>query len=193
MEKFKYSWLSAYIGSSGSGKTTLVDIILGVIQPIYGEVKMDGYNIIKIPDTWGKLIGYVPQNIFLLDDTIRNNVKFGVDCNDINDKIVWNCLEKAQIKEYVESLPQGLDTYVGERGVKLSGGQIQRIAIARAFFSNPQILVMDEATAALDNETESAVMEAIEALKGKITLIIVAHRLSTVKRCDVIYEIKIKV
>lgn len=178
----------ALIGASGIGKTTLVDIILGLFKPQKGSVHMDGKDIYAMPENWAKVIGYVPQNVFLMDDTIRRNVTFGV--KDINDELVWNALEKAQIKTFIEKLPDGLDTIVGERGVKLSGGQRQRIAIARALYNNPQILVLDEATSALDNETENAVMEAVEALQGKMTLIIVAHRLTTIRNCDKVYEIK---
>ena len=178
----------ALIGPSGAGKTTLADIILGLLQPQTGCVYMDGKDVYAMPKQWAKIIGYVPQNVFLMDDTVRNNVAFGL--KDIDDKQIWEALEEAQIKEFVEKLPYGLDTIVGERGVKFSGGQRQRIAIARALYNNPQILVLDEATSALDNETESAVMEAVEALQGKMTLIIVAHRLTTIRNCDKIYEIK---
>lgn len=178
----------ALIGSSGAGKTTLADIILGLLQPQSGSVYMDGRDVYAMPKQWAKIIGYVPQSVFLMDDTVRANVAFGL--MDVDDKRIWDALQDAQIKEFVESLPYGLDTIVGERGVKFSGGQRQRIAIARALYNNPQILVLDEATSALDNETENAVMEAVEALQGKMTLIIVAHRLTTIRNCDKIYEIK---
>ena len=178
----------ALIGASGSGKTTLSDVILGLLYPQSGGVYMDGIDVYTMPKTWAGIIGYVPQSVFLFDDTIRNNVLFGL--KDAKDEDVWYALEQAQLKTFVESLPKGLDTIVGERGVKLSGGQRQRIAIARALFSKPQILVLDEATAALDNETESAVMESIDALQGHITMIIVAHRLTTIRNCNRIYEIK---
>lgn len=176
------------IGPSGSGKTTLSDIILGLLIPQQGSVLMDGIDIYTMPKQWAKIVGYVPQTIFLMDDTVRNNILFGL--RDENDDGIWRALEKAQLKSFIKSLPQGLDTIVGERGVKFSGGQRQRIAIARALYSEPEILVLDEATAALDNETEAAVMEAVESLQGKVTLIIVAHRLSTIRKCDVVYEIK---
>lgn len=178
----------AFIGASGAGKTTLADIIMGLLKPQSGTVLMDEVDIFSIPRQWTKIIGYVPQSVFLIDDTVRANVAFGL--KDIDDNRIWDALRDAQIKEFVESLPYGLDTIVGERGVKFSGGQRQRIAIARALYNNPQILVLDEATSALDNETESAVMEAVEALQGKMTLIIVAHRLTTIRNCDRIYEIK---
>lgn len=178
----------AFIGSSGAGKTTLADIILGLLKPQSGNVYMDGKDIFAMPEQWAKIIGYVPQNVFLMDDTVRKNVAFGL--KEIDDRLIWEALEGAQIKEFVEKLPHGLDTIVGERGVKFSGGQRQRIAIARALYNSPQILVLDEATSALDNDTENAVMEAVEALQGKMTLIIVAHRLTTIRNCDKIYEIK---
>ena len=180
----------AFIGSSGAGKTTLADIIMGLLKPQEGTVEMDGIDIFTIPDQWSRIIGYVPQAVFLIDDTVRSNVAFGLEKDEISDEKVWDALEEAQLKEFVEKLPYGLDTIVGERGVKFSGGQRQRIAIARALYENPDILVLDEATSALDNETETAVMESIDALQGFKTLIIVAHRLTTIRNCDVIYEIK---
>lgn len=178
----------AFIGPSGAGKTTLADIILGLLKPQSGNVYMDGKDIFAMPEQWAQIIGYVPQNVFLMDDTVRKNVAFGL--KEVDDRLIWEALEGAQIKEFIEKLPNGLDTIVGERGVKFSGGQRQRIAIARALYNSPQILVLDEATSALDNETENAVMEAVEALQGKMTLIIVAHRLTTIRNCDKIYEIK---
>ena len=179
----------AFIGSSGAGKTTLADIIMGLLKPQEGVVEMDGIDIYTIPHQWAKIIGYVPQSVFLIDDTVRRNVAFGMENDVISDEKVWDALEEAQLKTFVAGLPNGLDTIVGERGVKFSGGQRQRIAIARALYENPDILVLDEATSALDNETETAVMESIDALQGSKTLIIVAHRLSTIKNCDRIYEI----
>lgn len=177
------------IGASGAGKTTLADVILGLLRPQKGNIYMDDTDILTIPVEWSKIIGYVPQSVFLTDDTIRNNVTFGIELEDIDDQCVWQALDQAQMKEFVEQLPKGLETIVGERGIKFSGGQRQRIAIARALYSNPDILVLDEATSALDKETETAVMEAIEALQGHKTLIIVAHRLTTIRNCDKIYEI----
>lgn len=179
----------AFIGSSGAGKTTLADIIMGLLKPQSGSVEIDGTDIFSIPHQWARIIGYVPQSVFLIDDTVRNNVAFGLEVEVISDDKVWQALEQAKLKEFVENLPQGLDTIVGERGVKFSGGQRQRIAIARALYENPDILVLDEATSALDNETETAVMESIDALQGTKTLIIVAHRLTTIRNCDKIYEI----
>lgn len=177
-----------FIGSSGSGKSTLTDIILGLFQPSEGQVSINGISIFDSDVDWSKVIGYVPQNVFLTDDSIRNNVAFGKE--HVNDAAIWECLEKAQLREFVESLPDGLDTRVGERGIKFSGGQRQRVAIARALYNDPEIIVLDEATSALDNETEKAVMESIDALQGYKTLIIVAHRLTTIKNCDKVYEIK---
>jgi len=178
------------IGSSGSGKTTLVDIILGLLAPQQGCVVYNGKSVHHHFAAWAKNIGYIPQVIYLLDETILENVAFGVDKKDIDEEKVWYALEQAQLKEVVQSLPDGLQTQVGERGVRLSGGQRQRIGIARALYDNPEILVLDEATAALDNETESAVMEAIQGLKGDKTIIIIAHRLSTIKNCDIVYRVK---
>lgn len=180
----------ALIGESGSGKTTLSDILLGLMKPTEGTIKMDGIDVYSIPYQWAQVIGYVPQFVYLFDDTIRNNIAFGQKKEKISDTVIWDALEQAQLKNFVQQLPEGLDTFVGESGVRLSGGQRQRIAIARALYNKPQILVLDEATASLDNETEVAVMESIEALQGQVTLIIVAHRLSTIKNCDYIYEIK---
>lgn len=179
----------AFIGSSGAGKTTLADIIMGLLKPQSGTILMDGVDIFTIPHQWARIIGYVPQSVFLIDDTVRNNVAFGLKRNEIQDEKVWDALQQAQLKEFIAGLPHGLDTIVGERGVKFSGGQRQRIAIARALYENPDILVLDEATSALDNETETAVMESIDALQGSKTLIIVAHRLTTIRNCDRIYEI----
>ena len=158
-------------------------------MPTDGKITIAGHSMVDDLATWHKLFGYIPQSIYLLDDTIRNNIAFGVPADQINDDDVWNALEEAQLKEFVESLEEGLDTVVGEWGAKLSGGQRQRIGIARALYSKPQILVLDEATSALDNETEKAVMESIEHLHGKLTMIIIAHRLTTVLNCDYIYEI----
>ncbi|WP_034765871.1 ABC transporter ATP-binding protein [Rossellomorea vietnamensis] len=178
----------AFIGESGAGKTTIVDIILGLFTPEKGQVLVDGMNLEEQKSTWQKKIGYIPQSIFLSDDTIRGNIAFGIDTKDIDEEAVWRALEQAQLKEFVEALPEQLDTSVGERGVRLSGGQRQRIGIARALYHNPEILFMDEATSALDNETEKEIMKAIDDLKGDKTLIIIAHRLSTIENCDIVYR-----
>lgn len=179
----------AFVGASGAGKSTMVDILLGLLAPQYGKIYADGMNIYKNLPTWQKEIGYIPQTIYLSDDTIRNNVAFGVDEKEIDEQAVVRALQQAQLYDFVESLPEGLDTYVGDRGVRLSGGQRQRIGIARALYHNPEVLVLDEATSALDNDTETAVMEAIEKLQGHKTLLIIAHRLTTIKNADVIYEV----
>ena len=151
---------------------------------------MDGIDIEDLGESWNKMIGYVPQTVYIVDDTIRSNIAFGEERKLIDDKNVWEALKVAQLDEFVSSLPNGLDTKVGEFGIRFSGGQRQRLAIARAMYHNPEVLVLDEATAALDNETENEVMRAIEALQGYKTLIVVAHRLTTVKKCDEIYEVK---
>ncbi len=175
------------IGGSGSGKSTFADILLRLYKPQAGTIYMDDVDISKIPETWSTILSYVPQSVFLMDDTIRENVAMGTE--DKDDKRVWNALKRASLDEFIRGLPEGLDTIVGERGVKFSGGQRQRIAIARALFADPQILILDEATSALDNETEEAVMDAIDSLMGSVTLIIIAHRISTLKNCDRIVEI----
>mgnify|MGYP003289342726 CR=1 FL=1 len=179
----------AIIGSSGSGKTTLIDILLGLLKPQYGRMYADDLNIDKNLVTWQKEIGYIPQMIYLSDDTIRNNIAFGIDESEIDDVAVETALKQAQLYEFVQNLPDGIDTFVGDRGVRLSGGQRQRIGIARALYHNPEILVLDEATSALDSETETAVMESINSLHGIKTLIIIAHRLTTIQNADVIYEV----
>ena len=180
---------AAFIGGSGAGKTTIVDIILGLLTPQVGKVMADDMNIFKNLSTWHHQIGYIPQTIYLSDDTIRNNVAFGIVEEDINEQAVLEALDKAQLLEFIDALPEGLNTMVGDRGVRLSGGQRQRIGIARALYHNPEILVLDEATSALDNETEAAVMEAVEGLRGKHTIIIIAHRLTTIRNADIIYEV----
>ena len=182
----------AFIGESGSGKSTLADIILGVLEPQKGEVTVDGVNIQKSMYGWHKLIGYIPQSIYLIDDSIRNNIAFGVPENEIDESALRRAISQAQLTEFIDSLDEGLDTIVGEQGVRLSGGQRQRIGIARALYHDPELLVLDEATSALDQETEKAVMYSIEALQGRKTLIIIAHRLSTIESCDTVYEIRDK-
>ena len=179
----------ALIGSSGAGKTTLADIILGLLQPTEGRIMVDECDIFDNISLWHKSIGYIPQNIYLSDDTIRNNIAFGVEENEINDSAVEGALRKAQLYDFVQNLAEGINTFVGDRGVRLSGGQRQRIGIARALYHEPDILILDEATSALDNETEQAVMGAIEKLQGVKTMIIIAHRLTTIKKADEIYEV----
>lgn len=179
----------ALIGTSGAGKSTLADILLGLLIPQEGGVYMDGDKITDIPERWAATIGYVPQSVFLADISIRENVAFGERVENIDDDRVREALERAELKEFIDTLPEGMETAVGDRGVRLSGGQRQRIAIARALYHRPEILVLDEATSALDNETETAIMSAIDSLQGQVTMIIVAHRLTTVRNCDVIYEV----
>lgn len=177
------------IGPSGSGKSTLVDLILGLLSPTSGSIKIDGLDINNVMTSWQNKIGYVPQSIYLTDDTIKNNIAFGLPENQINNESISRVIKIAQLGEFIDSLPEGLDTKVGERGVRLSGGQRQRIGIARALYHEPSILVLDEATSALDTNTEIEVMKAVNSLHGKKTLIIIAHRLSTVNNCDLIYKI----
>mgnify|MGYP000823965468 FL=1 len=179
----------ALIGPSGAGKTTLADIILGLLPPTSGVVRMDRHNIYENLRSWREKLGYIPQTIYLSDDTIRNNIAFGIYQEQIDDNAIWKALEKAQLREFVQGLENGLDTYVGDRGVRLSGGQRQRIGIARALYHDPEILVLDEATSALDSSTEQAVMESIESLQGLKTMIIIAHRLTTIKNADLVYEV----
>ena len=177
----------ALIGASGSGKTTLVDIILGLLPPIQGRVLVDGCDIHTNYSGWLRHIGYIPQSIYLTDDSIRRNVAFGVSDEDIDDRQVWKVLRAVQLEELVIHLSQGLDTSVGERGVRVSGGERQRLGIARALYHNPEVLVLDEATAALDGKTEREITNVLNQLSGKKTLIIIAHRLTTVRRCDRLY------
>lgn len=176
------------IGESGAGKSTISDIMLGLYEPQMGKVEVDGESIFHIPVTWSKMVSYVPQAVYLFDDTVRSNVAFGDELP--NDEKIWDSLERASLKSFIETLPDGLDTIVGERGIKFSGGQRQRVAIARALYSDPQILVLDEATSALDSETETAVIESIESLQGTITMVIIAHRLTTIRNCDRVYKVE---
>ena len=179
----------AFIGASGSGKTTLADIIMGILSQDTGTISIDGIDIRNDISKWHSYIGYIPQSIYLMDDTIRNNIAFGIDEADISEERVNEVLVEAQLLEFVKGLENGVDTIIGEEGVRLSGGQRQRIGIARALYRNPSVLVLDEATSALDNDTESAVMDAINCMAGKKTLIIIAHRLSTITNCDIVYEV----
>ena len=178
------------IGSSGSGKTTLVDVILGLLAPSLGSVKVDGYNIQQDLRAWQDQIGYVSQSIYLTDDTIRRNVAFGLPNEQIDDLAVRRAIKAAQLEDFVSKLPEGIETLVGERGIRLSGGQRQRIGIARALYHDPTVLVLDEATSALDIVTEREVMSAVSALQGSKTIIIVAHRLSTVANCNRLFHLE---
>ena len=180
----------ALIGASGAGKTTAADLILGILEPQEGAVMIDGTDIRRCMTSWHEDVGYIPQTIYLMDDSIRANIAFGISEAEIDDDAVGKALQEAQLDRFVHALPEGADTVIGDRGVKLSGGQRQRIGIARALYRNPSVLILDEATSALDNETEKEVMEAIDGLHGTRTLIVIAHRLSTIKKCDRIYEVE---
>lgn len=180
----------AFIGQSGAGKTTLADIILGILEPSEGNVLSDDKDIFKNLESWHSKIGYIPQTIYLLDDTIARNITFGIQDKDVDDRKLNYALERAQLRGMIEELADGINTEIGEGGIRLSGGQRQRIGIARALYNEPEILILDEATSALDNDTEEAVMEAIDSLHGEMTLVIIAHRLSTIKNCDFVYEVK---
>lgn len=172
------------VGVSGAGKSTLIDVILGLLAPQQGQVLIDGHDIASNPVPWRRLIGYVPQMIALVDDTLRRNIAFGIDEQRIDDRMVWQALKLARLEGFAHSLPRGLETTLGERGVRISGGQRQRVGIARALYGEPEVLVFDEATSSLDNESEHEITNAIDALQGSKTLLIIAHRLSTVKRCN---------
>ena len=178
------------VGTSGSGKTTVVDIMLGLLRLESGEILADGAEIREHYESWLKNIGYIPQTIFMIDASIRRNVAFGCADEDIDDEKVWRALKEAQLDEFVRGLPDGLNTGIGERGIRISGGQRQRIGIARALYEDPEVLVLDEATSALDNETEAAIMDSINRLHGRKTLVIIAHRLQTIEKCDMVYRVE---
>ena len=180
------------VGTSGAGKSTVVDILLGLLEPSTGHIYADSVDV-KEPGNyrkWLKNIGYIPQMIFMLDDTIRKNVAFGVPEDKIDEDRLWEVLKEAQLDEFIKTLPEGLETGIGERGIRLSGGQRQRIGIARALYNDPEVLILDEATSALDNDTEAAIMESINRLHGRKTLIIIAHRLQTIEKCDIVYRVE---
>lgn len=178
------------IGASGAGKTTVIDILLGLLTPQEGKILADGREVKGSDPAWLSAIGYIAQNIYMLDTTIRSNVAFGVKEEEIDEDRIWEVLREAQMADFVHGLPDGLATEIGDRGVRLSGGQRQRIGIARALYHDPELLVFDEATSALDNDTEAAIMEAINALKGRKTLVIIAHRLKTIENCDRLYKVE---
>lgn len=178
------------VGASGAGKTTVVDILLGLLEIQTGGVYADGVSIKENYRSWLKNVGYIPQMIFMLDDTIRKNVAFGIAGEEIDEERLWEVLKEAQLDEFVKSLPEGADTSIGERGIRISGGQRQRIGIARALYYDPEVLILDEATSALDNDTEAAIMDSINSLHGRKTLIIIAHRLQTIEKCDMIYRVE---
>ena len=178
------------VGTTGAGKSTVVDILLGLLEVKNGAVYGDGVDVKTQYRKFLKNIGYIPQMIFMLDDTIRRNVAFGVHDDKIEEERVWEVLKEAQLDEFVKSLPEGLDTGIGERGIRLSGGQRQRIGIARALYYDPEVLILDEATSALDNDTEAAIMDSINRLHGRKTLVIIAHRLQTIEKCDLVYRVE---
>ena len=180
----------AFTGPSGAGKTTLADIILGILSPQKGSVFYEGKSIHHHFADWAMQVGYIPQQIYLLDESVRENIAFGIPKDKIDENKVWDALEKAQLYDFIKAQPLGLDTIIGDRGIRLSGGQRQRIGIARALYHDPSILILDEATSALDIDTEAAVMDAIQKFQGEKTMIIVAHRLSTIEHCDIIYYIE---
>ena len=178
-----------FVGQSGSGKSTLIDILLGLLDPKTGSVLINSRSIGQVKRQWQHIVGYIPQTIFLMDDSLRRNIAIGIADSEIDEVAIHDALKSAQLEDFVASLPEGLDTVVGERGVRLSGGQRQRIGIARALYHRPSVLVLDEATSSLDTETEKGVMQAVQALQGDKTVIIVAHRLSTVEYCDRLYRL----
>lgn len=178
------------VGTSGAGKSTVVDILLGLLIPKEGSIFADGVNIKERYRGWLKNVGYIPQMIFMLDDTIRKNVAFGVPEEEIDEERVNEVLKEAQLYDFIQTLPEGMDTGIGERGIRLSGGQRQRIGIARALYHDPEVLILDEATSALDNDTEAAIMESINHFHGKKTLLIIAHRLQTIEKCDIVYRVE---
>ena len=187
--EIKHNECIAFVGKTGCGKSTLADVIMGFLMPDSGAVLVDGQNIADHLLSWRKKIGYVPQAIHLFDDTIQGNVAFGIPVEQIDVRRVEQVIQLAQLKDLVQSLPEGLNTRIGEAGIRLSGGQRQRIAIARALYHNPELLVLDEATSALDQETERDFIEALQALKGKFTIIMIAHRLSSIQYCDRVIQL----
>ncbi|MBQ9512380.1 MAG: ABC transporter ATP-binding protein [Lachnospiraceae bacterium] len=177
-------------GTTGAGKSTIVDILMGLLKVQEGTILCDGQDIFSNYDSWLKQVGYIPQSIYLVDEPIRTNIAFGIDEDQIDDERIWEVLKEAQLADFVKTLPEGLDTSIGDRGVRLSGGQRQRIGIARALYHDPEVLVFDEATSALDGETETALMESINSFHGKKTMVIIAHRLNTIEKCDIIYKVE---
>ena len=178
------------VGASGAGKTTIIDIVLGLLNLQGGKVLADDVDIQSHYREWLANVGYIPQMIFLLDADIRRNVAFGIPEEEIDDEKLWYALREAQLDEFIKTLPDGVYTGIGERGIRLSGGQRQRIGIARALYNDPEVLILDEATSALDNDTEAAIMDSINRLHGKKTLLIIAHRLQTIEKCDMVYRVE---
>ena len=178
------------VGETGAGKTTIIDILLGLLKLQGGKVLADDVDIQTHYREWLANVGYIPQMIFLLDADIRKNVAFGIPEEEIDDQRLWYALREAQLDEFVKTLPEGIATGIGERGIRLSGGQRQRIGIARALYNDPEVLILDEATSALDNDTEAAIMDSINRLHGKKTLVIIAHRLQTIEKCDMVFRVE---
>jgi ATP-binding cassette subfamily C protein len=179
-----------FIGPSGSGKTTLLDTLLGLLEPQKGCIEFNGRNIKNNLKEWQSKVAYIPQQVFLIDGSLRENVALGLNENEIDEDKLLESLRQARLMDLVEKLPQGVNTILGERGIRFSGGQRQRVALARAFYHGRNILVMDEATSALDNATEKEIVTEIERLKGEKTTIVIAHRLTTLKHCDRIYKLQ---
>jgi len=175
------------IGQTGSGKSTLINLLIGLLEPNGGEVMVDNLNIKSNLSGWHKKIGYVPQSVYLIDDTIRKNIAFGLQEKNINDDLIQKAIEKANLKIFLSSLKDGVETVVGEKGIRISGGQQQRIGIARALYRDPEILILDEATSSLDQATEKKIMESVNSLKKNKTIIVITHRLITVQNCDKIF------
>lgn len=180
------------VGTTGAGKSTIVDVLLGLLRISDGSIKADGADVLDPANyrKWLKNVGYIPQTIFMLDDTIRKNIAFGIPEDEIDEKRLWEVAKEAQLDEFIKSLPEGMETGIGERGIRISGGQRQRIGIARALYEDPEVLILDEATSALDNDTEAAIMDAINRLHGQKTLVIIAHRLQTIEKCDEVYRVE---
>jgi len=187
--KIKFGERVGFIGESGAGKTSLINLIMGLLSPSDGEIKVDGNNIKQNIFYWQNMIGFVPQNIYLTDDTLLNNIAFGEEKENIDMRKVNNAIDAANLRNLVSELSLGVNTTVGERGVRLSGGQQQRIGIARALYREPKVLILDEATSSLDNKNEDSIIEDIKKLNDKVTIIMIAHRISTLNICDNIYEI----
>ena len=185
--KIKQGQVVSFVGPSGAGKTTIIDVILGVLKPDSGNVQIQSHPPLDAIRLWPGAIGYVPQDVMISNGTIRQNVSLGYSSNEVEEDDIWQALKVAQLAEFVRELPEGLDTPVGDRGTKLSGGQRQRLGIARAMFTKPKLLVLDEATSSLDGTTEASISEAVHSLKGGVTIVMIAHRLSTVKESDVIH------
>ena len=178
------------IGDSGSGKTTLVDLMLGLFKPKSGDIFYNKFSLDETIQEWRSQVAYLPQKAFLIDDTIKANVAFGVENDALDEQLLWESIEKARLHDFVKKLPNGLNTMVGEGGDKLSGGQRQRVALARAFYCKRDVLIMDEATSALDPNTEEEIMSEISDLKGKMTIIIITHKMKNVENCDRVYKLK---